>query len=91
VSLISEKIKKAKIIVWNGPTGWYEKGFTKMSIELAKAIKDSKAFSIIGGGDTGAVVDKVIGENKKVFVSTGGGATLEYLSTGTLVGISVLK
>jgi 3-phosphoglycerate kinase len=91
VALISEKIKKAKIIVWNGPTGWYEKGFTKMSIELAKAIKDSKAFSIIGGGDTGAVVDKVIGENKKVFVSTGGGATLEYLSTGKLVGISVLK
>ncbi len=88
---VSEKIKKAKIVVWNGPTGWYEKGFSFGTTELAKAMKDSKAYILIGGGDTGAVVDKVVGESKNIFISTGGGATLEYLAKGKLVGIQALK
>jgi phosphoglycerate kinase len=88
---VSEKIKKAKVVVWNGPTGWYEKGFSFGTTELAKAMKDSKAYILIGGGDTGAVVDKVVGESKNIFISTGGGATLEYLAKGKLVGIQALK
>lgn len=91
IALIGEKISKAKVIVWNGPTGWYEKGFTKGTVGLAKSMISSNAYSVIGGGDTGAVIEKMIGESaswrKKIFVSTGGGATLEYLAKGTLPGI----
>ncbi|MCC7436644.1 phosphoglycerate kinase [Candidatus Nomurabacteria bacterium] len=94
-ALIAEKIKKSKVVVWNGPTGWYEGGFTLATKILAKAMVDSKAFSVIGGGDTGAVVDKVLKNNKQetkhIFISTGGGATLEYLATGTLPGVKCLK
>lgn len=89
--LLSEKIKKAKIIVWNGPTGWYEKGFTTGTVALAKAIKESKAQAVIGGGDTGVVVEKVVGKSSHVFISTGGGATLDFLAKGTLPGVDCLK
>jgi phosphoglycerate kinase len=91
VMLVSEKIKKAKVIVWNGPTGWYEKGFTKATTDLAKAMKDTKGYAVIGGGDTGAVVEKVVGSSKNIFVSTGGGATLDFLAKGTLPGVDCLK
>jgi phosphoglycerate kinase len=91
ITLVSEKIKKAKVIVWNGPTGWYERGFTKGTIDLAKAMRDTKGAAVIGGGDTGAVVEKVVGESSKVFVSTGGGATLDFLAKGTLPGVECLK
>jgi phosphoglycerate kinase len=92
VELISEKIAKAKLVVWNGPTGWYEKGFVKATTALAKAAVASKAHTVIGGGDTGAVVEKVIKDGtKNIFISTGGGATLEYLANGTLPGIAALK
>jgi phosphoglycerate kinase len=101
VALITEKIMKAKLVVWNGPTGWYEKGFVKATTDLAKACIASKARTIIGGGDTGAVVEKVFngassakamaGEAKHIFISTGGGATLQYLAQGTLPGITALK
>lgn len=91
VSLIGTKIAKAKIIVWNGPTGWYEKGFTEATKALADAMVKSKAKAVIGGGDTGAVVQSMIGNNKKIFISTGGGATLDFLAKGTLPGIKVLQ
>ncbi len=95
IALVSGKIKKAKVIVWNGPTGWYERGFTKGTVDLAKAMKETKGTAVIGGGDTGAVVEKVLGkestQNKKVFVSTGGGATLDFLAKGTLPGVECLK
>jgi phosphoglycerate kinase len=91
--LIAEKISKAKVVVWNGPTGWYEKGFVKATTALAKACVASKAFTVIGGGDTGAVVENIVknSEAKHLFVSTGGGATLDYLANGTLPGIAALK
>ncbi len=92
VRLVSEKIAKAKVIVWNGPTGWYEGGFTWATKTLAKNMANSKAFSVIGGGDTGAVVEKIVKDsNKNIFVSTGGGATLDFLAKGTLIGIQCLK
>lgn len=91
VALITEKIMKAKLVVWNGPTGWYEKGFVKATTALAKACVASKAHTVIGGGDTGAVVEKIAVDSKKLFVSTGGGATLDYLANGTLPGIVALK
>lgn len=91
VRLINEKIQKAKVVVWNGPTGWYEKGFTAATIALAKSIKESKAQAVIGGGDTGVVVEKVAGDSQHIFISTGGGATLDFLAKGTLPGVQSLK
>lgn len=95
VKLISEKIKKAKVIVWNGPTGWYERGFVGATVALAQAVKNSKATAVIGGGDTGAVIEKLTGgskvQSKRLFISTGGGATLDYLAKGSLIGIECLK
>lgn len=89
--LIRLKVQKAKTVVWNGPTGWYEKGFTKATIAIAKTLGQIKARTLIGGGDTGAVIEKVIGDSKYVSISTGGGATLEYLAKGTLVGVQSLQ
>lgn len=94
IAQIIAKIKKAKLVVWNGPTGWYEGGYGKGTVSLAKAILDSKAKAVIGGGDTAAVLEKMLKKtpaNKRVFISTGGGATLDYLAKGTLPGVHSLE
>lgn len=92
IALLTQKISKAKRVVWNGPLGWYEKGFTKATVAVAEAIKESKTKAIVGGGDTVAVVQKILKEpQKRIFLSTGGGATIEFLSKGTLPGIVALK
>ncbi len=84
-------IKVSKFIVWNGPLGNYEKGFKAGTLELARLIMESDAQSIIGGGDTLAVVDELQAEDKFSFVSTGGGALLDFLAQGgTLPGIEAL-
>ncbi len=84
-------IKKTKLIVWNGPLGFYEEGFDKGTILLMNAIAKSKATSIIGGGDTAVIVEKLGIAKKFTFVSTGGGATLDFLANGTLPGIQAVK
>lgn len=83
-------IKKTKLIVWNGPLGFYEEGFDKGTIALLKVIADARATSIIGGGDTAVIVDKLGIGKKLTFVSTGGGATLDYLENGKLVGLDAI-
>jgi phosphoglycerate kinase len=88
-----EKLKKAKLVVWNGPFGWYEKGYEKSTVAVAKALLASHARIIIGGGDTVATIQKILKGKplpKNVFISTGGGATLDFLANGTLVGIEAL-
>lgn len=88
-----EKIHKAKLVVWNGPFGWFEKGYDKSTIAVAKALLASKAHVVIGGGDTASAIQKVVKGKKipkNIFISTGGGATLDFLSQGTLVGIEAL-
>ncbi|MBI5798333.1 MAG: phosphoglycerate kinase [Candidatus Yonathbacteria bacterium] len=87
---LSPILKKAKLIVWNGPLGYYEGGFDKATIELLKAITEVKATSIIGGGDTAVIVEKLGLEKKLSFVSTGGGATLDYLADGKLPGVDAI-
>jgi len=84
-------LKGAEFILWNGPLGNYEKGFRDRTLELAEMIGSSKAFSIVGGGDTTAVISEINTDNKFGFVSTGGGAMLEFLEKGTLPGIEALK
>ncbi|MEN9621800.1 MAG: hypothetical protein RLZZ67_234 [Candidatus Parcubacteria bacterium] len=88
---LSDLLSDVKFVLWNGPLGDYEKGFSEGTEGLAQAIVDSKAVSIIGGGDTIAVVAKMGLLDKFTFASTGGGAMVEFLATGTLPGIEALK
>jgi 3-phosphoglycerate kinase len=94
VDLIKVYIEEAKTILWNGPMGWYEKGFIKSSSEilklLADRVKSKKATVIIGGGDTALLVHKMKMQNSFTFVSTAGGATLDYLAHGTLPAIKAI-
>lgn len=88
---IIEIINNSKFVLWNGPLGKYEDGFDSSSKLILKAMSLSKAFCIVGGGDTVSLVNKLKLQNKLGFVSTGGGATLDFLANGTLPGIKALK
>ena len=86
------EIQKAAFILWNGPVGMYEKNeYSGGTNALAEALASSSAHAVIGGGDTDEALAKVHFDPEKVFISTGGGATLEFLADGTLPGIEVLK
>jgi phosphoglycerate kinase len=87
LAMMKEKINVAKFILWNGPVGKLPMG-TKKILEMIAA---TKAVSIIGGGDTVDIVSRYKMEKDFTFVSTGGGATLDFLSTGTLPAIKALK
>lgn len=89
VEMILEKIKDAKLILWNGPLGFCEKGFCKSTEEVARAVAESEGYSIIGGGDTIAALPSAMEEID--FISTGGGAMLDFLANQTLPGIEVLQ
>lgn len=92
VKLAESYIKKAKLILWNGPLGKYEEKSGDIATKkLLKSVASLKAESIIGGGDIVSIVSKLKLEKKISFVSTGGGATLDFLANGTLPGIKVLK
>ncbi len=80
-------INEAKLIVYNGPIGKIEDG-TK---DLLKLLSKTKADVIIGGGDTDEIIDELNMKKAFTFVSTGGGATLDFLANGTLPGINALK
>lgn len=84
-------IKKSKLILWNGPLGKYEDGGAEATKKILKSIASSKAESIIGGGDTVALVSQMKMEKEFSFVSTGGGATLDFLADGALPGIKALN
>jgi len=88
----AELLKKAGTIVWNGPVGVFEfDQFGDGTKALAEAIAESPAFSIAGGGDTLAAIDKYGIEDKVSYTSTGGGAFLEFLEGKELPAVSILK
>ncbi|MFA7310016.1 MAG: phosphoglycerate kinase, partial [Candidatus Paceibacterota bacterium] len=91
IAMLSERAQKAKTILWNGPLGNYENGFTEGTESLARAIAASSAHSIVGGGDTVAAIEKLGVSSRFSFISTGGGAMLDFLAKGTLPGIEPLN
>jgi len=91
VKLYQDKLKTAKTIVWNGPLGIFEMdAFSKGTRQVAEFIATLKTTSIIGGGDTAAAIAKFKLEDKMSHISTGGGASLEFLEGKTLPGIAAL-
>jgi len=88
---LEREIKKAQCILWNGPLGLYEKGFKQATLRIAKAVSDSPALTIVGGGDTLAAILELKLADRFSFLSTGGGAMLDFLAQGTLPGIDALK
>lgn len=91
VEVLSKLIFSAKFIIWNGPLGVYEDGYIKATEEIAKAVIDSDAEAIIGGGDTAVAVSKFEHTDEQVFISTGGGAMLDFLADERLVAIDALE
>ena len=96
IKKIDSLINSSKTILWNGPAGYFENpDFANGSYEIAKSIvrkfKSNSIYSVAGGGDTIAVINKINAINDFNFISTAGGAFLEYLEGKTLPGISALK
>ena len=92
ITLFSDALKGVKTVVWNGPMGMFELvPFSKGTFELAGAVAHSGALSIIGGGDTDTAIKKAGLSSKMSYISTGGGAFLEWLEGKTLPGIAALE
>lgn len=92
ISVFNDALKGVKTIIWNGPMGMFEvAAFSKGTFELAQAVAASGALSIIGGGDTDTAIKKAGLSAKMSYISTGGGAFLEWLEGKTLPGIAALE
>ena len=94
IAKFSEIVKSAKTIVWNGPLGIFEvPEFSKGTVEIAKLVAeatDNGAISVVGGGDSVSAVKKAGVDKRISHVSTGGGASLEFLEGKDLPGIAAL-
>ncbi len=90
LNLIADKIEKAKFILWNGPLGNCEKNFTKGTDGVAEIIGKTGAYSVVGGGDTVAAIERAHLSKNFSYLSTSGGAMLEFIAKGTLPGVEVL-
>ncbi len=91
VALFSEALKNAKTVVWNGPMGVFEKpNFAKGTYEIAKLLSELDATTIIGGGDSASAVNNLGFGDAMTHISTGGGASLEFLEGKELPGIAAV-
>lgn len=91
IAMLARLVASAKFILWNGPLGDYELGYTESTFALAQMLTESSAHTIIGGGDTVASIASMGLSDKFSFVSTAGGAMIDFLAQGTLPGIDALK
>jgi phosphoglycerate kinase len=89
-AMLEKLVAKSKTILWNGPLGVFENGFRDGTDALAVAIAKSKAHSVIGGGDTVSAIEDLRLEKHFSFISTGGGAMLDFLAGEKLPGIEAL-
>lgn len=90
--LFGDALREAKTIIWNGPMGVFEfSNFNQGTIEVARAMAESNAVTIIGGGDSAAAVNTLGFGDKMTHISTGGGASLEFLEGKVLPGIDALN
>ena len=90
ISMLSDLSLRSKMILWNGPLGNYERGCKTATEDLARAVAQSPGESVVGGGDTVASIEALHLHQHFTFVSTGGGAMLDFLTAGTLPGIEAL-
>ncbi len=91
-SLYTDIIRKARTIVWNGPVGMFErKPFDRGTIRIARAVARSKAYSVVGGGETADAVDRARVSRRINFISTGGGAMMEFLEGKHLPGVELVR
>jgi len=89
--LYAEAVKSAKTVVWNGPMGVFENPqLAEGTIAVAKALADTDAVTIIGGGDSAAAVNSLGFGDKMTHISTGGGASLEYLEGKPMPGVEAV-
>ncbi len=92
IAMFCDAVKDAKTVIWNGPMGVFEfDNFANGTLAVAKAVADSDAISVIGGGDSVAAVTKLGFADKMSHISTGGGASLEYMEGKVLPGIDCLN
>ncbi|MGD9578963.1 MAG: phosphoglycerate kinase [Syntrophorhabdus sp.] len=92
INVFSEAVLDAKTIVWNGPLGMFEvEAFSKGTFDLVHAVANSKALTIVGGGDTDTAVHQAGKSDKISYISTGGGAFLELLEGKILPGVAALE
>lgn len=91
VEMLATYIEKAKTVLWNGPFGAYEMGYTQSTEITARHLAASDAFTVVGGGDTVAAIEKLGLNDQFGFVSIGGGAMLTFLEHGTTSVVDLLK
>jgi len=92
IARFCEEIAKAGTIVWNGPMGVFEvPAFSRGTMEIAQCVAQSAAFSVVGGGDTIRAVHQAGIEDKISYISTGGGAFMEFMEGKTLPGVAALE
>ncbi|MFP5245142.1 MAG: phosphoglycerate kinase, partial [Thermoanaerobaculia bacterium] len=92
IRLYEEELKSAKLIFWNGPMGVFEKEqFAKGTIAMARAVANADAVTVVGGGESVEAI-KASGYAERItHISTGGGASLEFISGAKLPGVEVLR
>jgi phosphoglycerate kinase len=91
IQMLALHAARSKTVLWNGPLGNYENGFAQGTEALAKVIAGTKTHSIVGGGDTVAAIEGLNLADQFTFISTGGGAMLDFLAKGTLPGLDALR
>lgn len=91
IALIEDYVGPARLILWNGTFGICEKGFSDGTVAFSRYLQNAKGYSIVGGGDTVAALEKLKYASAPDFLSTGGGAMLDFLAHGTLPGIRAIQ
>lgn len=91
IAMLAPLVSEAAMVLWNGPLGNYEAGFDKQTSEVARIIAEAPGYSVIGGGDTITAIEAMGKQEQFNFLSTAGGAMLDFLEHGTMPAIEALQ